>query len=125
MLQREHSAILSPSIKLPFPIQTLVLSIFKWQLKIGFTVYAEPKIRGPFHFEVFLFYITHTRYGIQVNIGCDLHISSPVSQTGAVHVTPDIDLDFMKYEGSLFFGCVYTCRSVIVFRKEYEPVHRL
>ena len=38
MLQREHSAILSTFIKLPFTIKTLVLSIFKWPLKTGFTV---------------------------------------------------------------------------------------
>ena len=37
-LQGEHSAILSTSIKLPFAIKTLVLSIFKWRLKTGFTV---------------------------------------------------------------------------------------
>ena len=34
----EHSAIFSTSIKLPFSIKTLVLSIFKWPLKTGFTV---------------------------------------------------------------------------------------
>ena len=38
MLQGEHSAILSTFIKLPFSIKTFVLSIFKWQLKTGFTV---------------------------------------------------------------------------------------
>ena len=38
MLQREHSAILSTFIKLPFSIKTFVLSIFKWPLKTGFTV---------------------------------------------------------------------------------------
>ena len=38
MLQGEHYAILSTSIKLLFPIKTLVLSIFKWPLKTGFTV---------------------------------------------------------------------------------------
>ena len=38
MLQREHSAILLTSIKLPFVIKTFVLSIFEWQLKTGFTV---------------------------------------------------------------------------------------
>ena len=39
MLQREHSAILSTFIKLPFAIKTLVLSIFEWPLKTGLTVY--------------------------------------------------------------------------------------
>ena len=39
MLQGEHFAILSTSIKLPFSIKTLVLYIFKWPLKTGFTVY--------------------------------------------------------------------------------------
>ena len=38
MLQGEHSAILLASIKLPFSIKTLVLSIFKWTLKTGFAV---------------------------------------------------------------------------------------
>ena len=39
MLQGEHSAILSTFIKLPVSIKTFdVLSIFKWQLKIGSTV---------------------------------------------------------------------------------------
>ena len=34
----EHSAILSTFIKLSFSIKTLVLAIFKWPLKTGFTV---------------------------------------------------------------------------------------
>ena len=38
MLQGEHSAILSTFIKLPFSIKILVLFIFKWALKTGFTV---------------------------------------------------------------------------------------
>ena len=38
MLHREHSAILLTSIKLPFSIKALVMSIFKWWLKTGFTV---------------------------------------------------------------------------------------
>ena len=40
MLQREHSAILSSFIKLPFVIKTFVLSSFEWPLKTGFTVLA-------------------------------------------------------------------------------------
>ena len=40
MLQGEHSAILLTFIKLPFVIKTFVLSIFKWLLKTGFTVYS-------------------------------------------------------------------------------------
>ena len=39
MLQREHSAILSTFIKLPFVIKTFVLSIFEWPFYTGFTVY--------------------------------------------------------------------------------------
>ena len=35
---REHSAILSTFIKLPFVFKTIVLSIFEWPLKTGFTV---------------------------------------------------------------------------------------
>ena len=38
MLQKEHSAILSTFIKLPFVIKTIVLSIFEWQFYTGFTV---------------------------------------------------------------------------------------
>ena len=36
--EREHSAILSTFIKLPFIFKTFVLSIFEWPLKTGFTV---------------------------------------------------------------------------------------
>ena len=36
---REHSAILSTFIKLPFVFKILVLSIFGWPLKKGFTLY--------------------------------------------------------------------------------------
>ena len=35
---REHSALLSTFIKLPFVFKTFVLSIFEWLLKTGFTV---------------------------------------------------------------------------------------
>ena len=38
MLQGEHSAILSTSIKLPFVIEIFVLSIFEWPFYIGLTV---------------------------------------------------------------------------------------
>ena len=38
MLQREHPAILSTFIKLPFAIKIFVLSNFEWPLKTGFTV---------------------------------------------------------------------------------------
>ena len=38
MLQGEHSAILSTSIKLPLVIKICVLSTFKWPLKTGFTI---------------------------------------------------------------------------------------
>ena len=38
MLQGEHSAILSVFIKLSFVIKIVVLSIFEWPLKTGFTV---------------------------------------------------------------------------------------
>ena len=36
---REHSAILSAFIKLPFVFKTFVLSLFEWPLKTGFTVF--------------------------------------------------------------------------------------
>ena len=39
MLQWEHSAILLTFIKLAFAIKIFVLSMFKWPLKRGFTVY--------------------------------------------------------------------------------------
>ena len=38
MLQWEHSALLSTFIKQLFVIKILVLSIFEWPLKTGFTV---------------------------------------------------------------------------------------
>ena len=38
MLQGEHSAILSTSIKLPFVIKIFVLSVFEWPFYTGFTV---------------------------------------------------------------------------------------
>ena len=41
MQVKEHSAILSTFIKLPFSIKTFVLSVFKWPLKTGFTVYPN------------------------------------------------------------------------------------
>ena len=41
MLQGEHSAILSTFIKLPFAIKILVLSIFEWPLKTGFSICAN------------------------------------------------------------------------------------
>ena len=37
----EHSAILSPFIKLTFVIKIFVLSIFEWPLKTGFTVTSK------------------------------------------------------------------------------------
>ena len=36
---KEHSAILSTFIKLPFVFKTIVLSVFEWALKTGFTVF--------------------------------------------------------------------------------------
>ena len=36
-VQREHSALLSTFIKVPFSIKTFVLSFYKWTLKTGFT----------------------------------------------------------------------------------------
>ena len=41
MLQREHSAILSTFIKLPFVIKIYVLSIFEWPFYTCFTVFVE------------------------------------------------------------------------------------
>ena len=38
LLQREHSAILSTFIKLPFVIKLFVLSIFEWPFYTGFIV---------------------------------------------------------------------------------------
>ena len=38
---KEHSAILSTFIKLPFVFKIFVLSIFEWLLKTGFTVFKR------------------------------------------------------------------------------------
>ena len=43
MLRGEHSAIHSTFIKLPFPIKTFVMSVFKWPLKTGFTNHRQPR----------------------------------------------------------------------------------
>ena len=37
----EHSALLLTCIKLPHGFKTIVLSIFEWPLKTGFTVYSN------------------------------------------------------------------------------------
>ena len=50
MLQGEHFAMLLTSIKLPFAIKTLVLSIFEWQLKTGFTVEMVSLLNHTFFF---------------------------------------------------------------------------
>ena len=44
MLQREHSAILLTSIKLPAVIKTFVLSIFEWPFYTCFTVGTQNSI---------------------------------------------------------------------------------
>ena len=46
MLQWEHSAILSTSIKLPFVIKIFVLSSFEWPFYTGFTVCFLSGIMG-------------------------------------------------------------------------------
>ena len=46
MLQREHSAILSTFIKLPFVIKIFVLSIFERLLKTLFTVVLDKTEKG-------------------------------------------------------------------------------
>ena len=38
---REHSAILSTFIKLPFVVKTFVLSIFEWPFYTDFTVFEQ------------------------------------------------------------------------------------
>ena len=37
-MYKEHTAILSTCMKLPFVIKIFVLSLFEWPLKTGFTV---------------------------------------------------------------------------------------
>ena len=44
---KEHSAILSTIIKLPFVIKIIVLSIFDWSFYTGFTVIGAIKLRWP------------------------------------------------------------------------------
>ena len=41
---REHSAILSTSIKLPFIFKTFVLSNFEWPFKTGLTIKFEENL---------------------------------------------------------------------------------
>ena len=47
---REHSAILSTFIQLPFVFNTFVLSAFVWPLKTGFTVFFN--LLGPREFSI-------------------------------------------------------------------------
>ena len=44
MLQREHSAILSTFVKLPFVIKIFISSHFEWALNTGITVHVLPFI---------------------------------------------------------------------------------
>ena len=69
-----------------------------------------------------------TIIGILVNIGCDFHVSSPVCQTGAVHVllhmqviTPDIDnMDSMKY----ILGSAYKMKTGRIYGiSSTFPIH--
>ena len=46
-VRREHSAILSTFMKVPFAFKTFVMSIFEWQFKTGFTVEPVYSV-GPF-----------------------------------------------------------------------------
>ena len=43
----EHSAVLLTFSKLPPGFKTFILSIFEWQLKTGYTVYAKMKTSWP------------------------------------------------------------------------------
>ena len=47
---REHSAIRSTFIKLPFVFKTFVLSIFEWPLKTGFTVLLFQRKTAEIHY---------------------------------------------------------------------------
>ena len=49
-----------------------------------------------FHFELF-FIFTHKIYWIQVNIGCDLHVSFPVCPTGVVHVLLHMEVTWRSH----------------------------
>ena len=60
MLQLEHSAILSTFIKLPFVIQTFVLSIFEWPFYTGFTVCCLQQVSN----KVIIFDIKYTASGV-------------------------------------------------------------
>ena len=62
----------------------------------------------------------------QVNIWCDLRLSSPIYPAGVVRVaaheghlenTPDIDFNYKKYKGSLIFGSAYIC---LVYQEMFE-----
>ena len=71
-----------------------------------------------------LFFSFHKIYGIQVNNGCDIHISFPVCLTDIVHVllhvggpvevTPDIDMDSIKYKDFIILGSAYKFLFVFV-----------
>ena len=63
---REHSAIRSTFIKLPFVIEIFVLSIFEWPLKTGFTVFSPCDI--PFKYAKYGKRVLSTFSEVQTNI---------------------------------------------------------
>ena len=69
-----------------------ILELLGDRLGVCVSVYAEPEIREPIHFEVFFLYFTQTRYGIQVNIEYNPHAPSPVCPTGVVHVLLQVEV---------------------------------
>ena len=57
MLQREHSAILSTFIKLPFVIKTFVLSVFEWPFYTGFYCFCIKAIMAIPNDPFFFFFV--------------------------------------------------------------------
>ena len=100
MLQGEHSAILLTCIKLPFSIKTLFLSIFKWPLKTGFTV---------FHFFYNLF---QPIISLALPLLCYQNVCFYISILQCIHV-------YFKYFLGLLFLQIYFSFEVVFNRQKH------
>ena len=64
---REHSAILSTFIKLPFVFKTYDLSIFEWLLKTHFTVFVLYFFSMVFVCLIdFIYYVPHNNFSVSL-----------------------------------------------------------
>ena len=95
MLQREHSAILSTFIKLPFVTKIFVLSVSVWPLKTGFTVISTVFVEKAPYIRVGLCDIFQTRYTFHGRCSRVLGIIGAVSEE--IHGIRKLNKIFYKF----------------------------